>query len=114
MNAETFTPLSLDIKPNLNWFEIWSLEQDGSLKSCANFYDLALQNSVAWAIQCLSQEISRTDDAHVIVHSTVGQDKEIVRSIIPAPTDRETKFYTVLNKLRMSIRKVPPLGSSKQ
>jgi hypothetical protein len=104
MNTETFTPLSLDIKPNLNWFEVWSLDQDGSLKNCANFYDFALQNSVAWAIQCLSQEISRTDDAHVVVHSTVDKDKEMVRSIIPAPTDRETKFYTVLNKLRAGLK----------
>jgi hypothetical protein len=104
MNKETFTPLSLDIEPNLNWLEVWSLQQDGSLKNCLNFYDLALQNSVAWAMQCLSQESSRSDDAYVIVHATVGEDKEMVRSIIPAPTDRETKFYTVLNKFRAALK----------
>lgn len=104
MNKETFTPLSVDIKPNLNWLEVWSLQQDGSLKNCLNFYDLALQNSVAWAIQCLSQESSRSDDVYVIVHATVGEGKEMVRSIVPAPTDRETKFYTVLNKFRAALK----------
>ena len=104
MHKETFTPLSVDIKPNLNWLEVWSLQQDGSLKNCLNFYDLALQNSVAWAIQCLSQESSRSDDPYVIVHATVGEDQEMVRSIIPAPTDRETKFYMVLNKFRAALK----------
>ena len=104
MNKETFTPLSLDIKPNLNWLEVWNLQQDGSLKNCLNFYDLALQNSVAWAMQCLSQESSRSDDPYVIVHATVGEDQEMVRSIIPAPTDRETKFYMVLNKFRAALK----------
>ena len=105
MNEQTLTPLSVDIKPNKNWFEVWSLEQDGSLKNCVNFYDLALQNSVTWAIQCLSQESSRIDDAYVIVHASVS-DKEIVRSIIPEPTDKETKFYTVLNKFRAALKTI--------
>jgi len=106
MNEQTLTPLSVDIKPNKNWFEVWSLEQDGSLKNCVNFYDLALQNSVTWAIQCLSQESSRTDEAYVIVHASVGEDKEMVRSIIPEPTDKETKFYTVLNKFRAALKTI--------
>lgn len=104
MNNETVTALSVDIKPNLHWFEIWSLEQDGSLKNCVNFYDMALQNSVTWAIQCFSQENSRTDDAYVIVHSTVGDGNEMVRSIISEPTDKETRFYTVLNKFRATLK----------
>ena len=103
MNKETFTPLSSDIKPNLNWFEVWSLKQDGSLKTCLNFYDLALQNSVTWAIQCLSQESSRSDDVYVIVHAALSDCKETARSIIPVPTDRETRFYTVLNKFRAEL-----------
>lgn len=103
MNTETFVAMSIDVQPNKNWFEIWSVEQDGSLKNCMNFYDACLQNSVLWACQCLSQEGARTEDSCVMVHATRNKDGEMVRQII-TESPENNRMFNVLNKYRAALK----------
>lgn len=105
MNNDTFAALSVDIQPNKHWFEVWSIEHDGSLKNCVNFYDAALQNAVTWVIQCFAQETARTEDPYVVVHSTRDENGEMSRSIIPEPQG-DVKLFSALNKYRATLKRI--------
>ena len=105
MNTDIFAPLSVDMQPNKHWFEVWSIEQDGSLKNCVNFYDLALQSAAAWASQCYAHESARTEEPHIVVHAMRDESNEMVRHIIPEPVG-DAKLYTVLNKYRAALKTI--------
>ena len=66
---DTVTALTKGIETNKNWFEVWSIEADGSLKTCVNFYDMAFENVAAWVANCLRLESDRTDEDLVVVHA---------------------------------------------
>jgi hypothetical protein len=104
METNTYADVDSNFKANSNWFEIWSLQDNGALNHCVNFYDVALRDVVPWVTQCFSQESSRTDEiAFAVVHSKKDIDGTISRSIIPEPAG-DVKLFTSLKKYRESLR----------
>ena len=100
METETYAALSPNAVANKHWVEIWSIEQDGSLKSCINFYDAALKNAAVWAAQCVNQETARTDDPYSVVHASKLEDGTIARTIINCP---DSKIFPAVNKFKESL-----------
>ena len=100
METETYAELSPNTVANKHWVEIWSIEEDGSLKSCINFYDAALKNAAVWAAQCINQETARTEDVYSIVHASKLEDGTISRMIINY-TDQ--KVYPAVAKFKESL-----------
>ena len=100
METETYAALSSNAVANKHWFEVWSLEQDGSLKNCVNFYDAALKDASAWVTQCVNQEIWRTEDVYSVVHATKDADGTMNRTII---TNSDVKLFNALTKFKETL-----------
>jgi hypothetical protein len=91
--------------PNRHWFEIWTIENNGNLLSCVNFYDMAWKDSPNWAVQCYSQETSRTADAYyAVVHARQSDNSGIAREIIPLPFEEPSKRVAKLTKYREAVQ----------
>ena len=100
METETYAALSPNAVANKHWFEIWSIEQDGSLKSCINFYDAALKDAATWVTQCFNQETARTDDPYSIVHAFKLEDGTTARMIVSCT---DSKVFAAVNKFKESL-----------
>lgn len=95
--------LSKNVETNKNWLEVWSVETDGSLKTCVNFYDIAFENAAAWVANCFRLESDRTDDDFVIVHAYRDESNTLARQIINCAAD--TTPYQSVKKFRNEIIK---------
>ena len=100
---DTVTSLTKGMDTNKNWLEVWSVEADGSLKTCVNFYDMAFDNVAAWIANCFRLESDRTDEDLVVVHAYKDEKNETVREIIPANSD--TSVFQTVKKFRASLIK---------
>lgn len=100
---DTVTSLTKGMDTNKNWLEVWSVEADGSLKTCVNFYDMAFENVAAWIANCLRLESDRTNEDLVVVHAYKDEKNETVREIIPANSD--TSVFQTVKKFRTSLIK---------
>jgi hypothetical protein len=100
---DTATTLTKGMDTNKNWLEVWSVEADGSLKTCVNFYDMAFENVAAWIANCFRLESDRTDEDLVVVHAYKDEKNETVREIIPANSD--TSVFQTVKKFRASLIK---------
>lgn len=100
---DTVTSLTKGMDTNKNWLEVWSVEADGSLKTCVNFYDMAFENVAAWIANCFRLESDRTDEDLVVVHAYKDEKNETVREIIPANSD--TSVFQTVKKFRTSLIK---------
>lgn len=100
---DTVTSLTKGMDTNKNWLEVWSVEADGSLKTCVNFYDMAFENVAAWIANCFRLESDRTDEDLVVVHAYKDEKNETVREIIPASS--ETSVFQTVKKFRTSLIK---------
>lgn len=100
---DTVTALTKGMDTNKNWLEVWSVEADGSLKTCVNFYDMAFDNVAAWIANCFRLESDRTDEDLVVVHAYKDEKNETVREIIPANSD--TSVFQTVKKFRASLIK---------
>lgn len=100
---DTVTSLTKGMDTNKNWLEVWSVEADGSLKTCVNFYDMAFENVAAWIANCFRLESDRTDEDLVVVHAYKDEKNETVREIIPANSD--TSVFQTVKKFRASLIK---------
>jgi hypothetical protein len=100
MQTETYVTLSPNATANKHWFEIWNIEEDGSLKNCVNFYDAALKDAAPWIAQCVNQEVWRTEDVYSIVHATRDADGTMARSVVAGS---DAKLFSVLNKFKDSL-----------
>ena len=100
MQTETYLTLSPKATTNKHWFEILSVEEDGSLKNCVNFYDAALRDAAAWVTQCVNQEVWRTEDVYSIVHSTKDTDGLVARSVIG---NSDSKLFNLVSKYKESL-----------
>jgi hypothetical protein len=100
MQTETYATLTPNATANKHWFEIWNIEEDGSLKNCINFYDAALKDATAWVTQCVNQEIWRTEDVYSVIHATRDVDGTMTRSIIASS---EVKLFNVLSKFKENL-----------
>lgn len=100
---DTVTTLTKGMDTNKNWLEVWSVEADGSLKTCVNFYDMAFDNVAAWIANCFRLESDRTDEDLVVVHAYKDEKNETVREIIPASS--ETSVFQTVKKFRASLIK---------
>ena len=100
---DTVPSLTKGMDTNKNWLEVWSVEADGSLKTCVNFYDMAFENVAAWIANCFRLESDRTDEDLVVVHAYKDEKNETVREIIPANSD--TSVFQTVKKFRASLIK---------
>ena len=100
---DTVTSLTKGMDTNKNWLEVWSVEADGSLKTCVNFYDMAFENVAAWIANCFRLESDRTDEDLVVVHAYKDEKNETVREIVPANSD--TSVFQTVKKFRASLIK---------
>jgi hypothetical protein len=100
---DTVTTLTKGIETNKNWFEVWSIEADGSLKTCVNFYDIAFENVAAWVANCLRLESDRTDEDLVVVHAYQDEKNETVRDIMPVNSD--ASIFQTVKKFRSTLIK---------
>lgn len=100
---DTVTSLTKGMDTNKNWLEVWSVEADGSLKTCVNFYDMAFENVAAWVANCFRLESDRTDEDLVVVHSYKDEKNEMVREIIPI--NPETPVFQSVKKFRTTLIK---------
>ena len=100
---DTVTSLTKGMDTNKNWLEVWSVEADGSLKTCVNFYDMAFENVAAWIANCFRLESDRSDEDLVVVHAYKDEKNETVREIIPANSD--TSVFQTVKKFRASLIK---------
>ena len=95
--------LSKNVETNKNWLEVWSIEADGSLKTCVNFYDIAFENVAAWVANCFRLESDRTDEDLVVVHAYKDEKNEMVREIIPV--NAEIPVFQSVKKFRGTLIK---------
>lgn len=100
---DTVTSLTKGMDTNQNWLEVWSVEADGSLKTCVNFYDMAFENVAAWVANCFRLESDRTEEDLVVVHARKDEKDQMVREIIPASS--ETSVFQTVKKFRASLIK---------
>lgn len=100
---DTLTTLTKGFETNKNWLEVWSIEADGSLKTCVNFYDMAFENVAAWVANCFRLESDRTDEDLVVVHAYKDEKNETVREIIPV--NAETPVFQSVKKFRATLIK---------
>lgn len=91
------------VEANCNWFEIWNLERDGTLRNCINFYDFALDSAAAWAAHCFTSETARTEEAYQIVHAFKDSSGKVQRNV---PVVVDSKDVTsLLSKVRSKVIK---------
>lgn len=91
------------VEANRNWFEIWNLERDGTLRNCINFYDFALDSAAAWAAHCFTSETARTEEAYQIVHAFKDSSGKVQRNV---PVEVDSKDVTsLLSRVRSKVIK---------
>ena len=92
--------LTKGFETNKHWFEVWSIETNGSLDKCINFYDAAFENVAAWVANCFKQESDRTEETLVVIHASV-QEGAISRTILPSVQGEN--IYQTVKKFRSAL-----------